>query len=165
MTSAVHLLEREMQPTERLEEIISIRVTARSASFRNEVSRAMPTYLRKSRDGCAELTLHQLLMNTLKILRVITRNAADHYAMKPTATMMQAASPMTDTKNRAIVHWPRIMNPMNRKMRRTRPASRKLRDPRQTHVWTFRDTLHSLFLAVAFADGRQTCEPALPREH
>lgn len=92
------------------------------------------THLRKSREGCAELTLHQLLMKTLKMLSVMTRNAADHFALNPTATILHAANPMMDTKNRAMVHVPRIMNPMNRKISNTRPASRKLHSRKSPSV-------------------------------
>lgn len=67
-----------------------------------------------------------MLAKTLKMLRTTTRNMADHLALKPTATITHAPRPMIDTKTRAMVHVPWIMKPRKRKMRRTRPASKKL---------------------------------------
>ena len=108
--------------TKRLEEIISI--TSLSG---NSWVQENPTHFKKSRVGCAEWTDHQLLANTLKILRTITRNAADHLALNPTATITQAARPTMDTKTRMMLHSPWIMKPKKRKMSSTRPARRKLK--------------------------------------
>jgi hypothetical protein len=85
------------------------------------------THLRKSLVGCAEWILHQLFTATLKTLRVITRNAADHLALKPTATIMQAMKPNNDKNARPMLHSPWKIKPRKRKMRRTRPARRKLK--------------------------------------
>ena len=84
--------------------------------------------MRKSLAGCAEWTLHQLFTATLKTLRVMTRNDADHLALKPTATMMHAIKPTRERKARAMLHVPWRIKPRKRKMRRTRPASRKLKE-------------------------------------
>ena len=77
--------------------------------------------------GCAAVTLHQLFTATLKILSVMTRNAADHLALKPTATIMHAMKPNIDRNARPMLHLPWKMKPRKRKMRRTRPARRKLK--------------------------------------
>lgn len=71
-------------------------------------------------------TLHQLLMNTLKMLSRRTRNEALYFALKPTATMMQAPRPTMETSTRAKDQEPWKTKPMKRKMRRMRPASWKL---------------------------------------
>lgn len=86
------------------------------------------THLRKSLAGCAEWTLHQLFTATLNTLRVRTRNDADHLALKPTATMIHAIKPNRDRNARPILHFPWKIKPRKRKMRRTRPARRKLRE-------------------------------------
>ncbi len=65
-------------------------------------------------------------MNTLKTLSMRTKNPADHFALKPTATMMHATRPTTETNTREMLHCPRRMKPTNRKMSRMRPASKKL---------------------------------------
>jgi hypothetical protein len=88
------------------------------------------THLRKSLVGCAEWTLHQLFTATLKTLRVMTRNAADHLALKPTATIIHAMKPNNDRIARPMLHSPWRTKPRNRKMRRTRPARRKLKQIR-----------------------------------
>lgn len=85
------------------------------------------THLRKSLVGCAEWTLHQLFTATLKTLRVMTRNAADHLALKPTATIMHAMKPNNDRNARPMLHSPWRIKPRKRNMRRTRPARRKLK--------------------------------------
>ncbi len=84
------------------------------------------SYFKKSRVGCAECTDQKLFAMTLNPLRMTTKNAADHFALKPTATITHATSPTMDTKMRPIDHDPWIMNPKKRNMRRTRPASKKL---------------------------------------
>jgi hypothetical protein len=86
------------------------------------------THLRKSLAGCAEWTLHQLFTATLNTLRVRTRNDADHLALKPTATIIHAIKPNRDRNARPIFHFPWKIKPRKRKMRRTRPARRKLRE-------------------------------------
>jgi hypothetical protein len=58
----------------------------------------------------------------------MTRNVADHFALKPTATIVHAASPKRDMKTRPMLHSPCMMKPKKRKMRRTRPARRKLKN-------------------------------------
>lgn len=83
--------------------------------------------MRKSLVGCAAVTLHQLFTATLKILSVMTRKAADHLALKPTATIMHAMKPNIDRNARPMLHLPWKMKPRKRKMRRTRPARRKLK--------------------------------------
>lgn len=85
------------------------------------------THLRKSLVGCAEWTLHQLFTATLNVLSVMTRNAADHLALKPTATIMHAMKPNKDRNARPMLHLPWKIKPRKRKMRRTRPARRKLK--------------------------------------
>ena len=82
--------------------------------------------MRKSLAGCAEWTLHQLFTATLNTLRVMTRNDADHLALKPTATMIHAIRPNKERNARPILHFPWTIKPRKRKMRRTRPARRKL---------------------------------------
>ena len=67
-----------------------------------------------------------MFAKTLKILNTITRNAADHLALKPTATIAHAPIPTTETMTRTILHCPCRMKPRKRKMSKTRPASRKL---------------------------------------
>ena len=86
--------------------------------------------MRKSLAGCAEWTLHQLFTATLNTLRVRTRNVADHLALKPTATMMHAIKPTRESKARPMFHVPWKIKPRKRNIRRTRPASRKLRERR-----------------------------------
>ena len=73
------------------------------------------SYFKKSRCGCAECTDHQLLTMTLKPERIRTRKAADHFALKPTATMTQAAKPTIETKIRPTDHWPWRTKPRKRK--------------------------------------------------
>lgn len=68
-----------------------------------------------------------MFANTLKVLRMRTRNAADHLALKPTATIPHAPKPTIDTNRRAMLHVPWIMKPKNKKISRTRPASKKLK--------------------------------------
>ena len=62
------------------------------------------SYLRKSRFGCAEWTAQKLLAITLKMLKTVTRNAADHLALKPTATMTHATKPRSETNALPILH-------------------------------------------------------------
>lgn len=83
-----------------------------------------------SSDACLPSTAkaHQLLMNTLKTLSRVTRKLALHFALKPTATMIQAPSPTIETTTRANDHEPWKMNPMKRKIRRILPASWKLEE-------------------------------------
>lgn len=69
---------------------------------------------------------HQLLMKTLKTLKRVTKKLALHFALNPTATMMHAPNPTIETRTRANDQFPWKMKPMNRKMRRIRPASWKL---------------------------------------
>ena len=84
------------------------------------------THFKKSLCGCAECTLQKLFANTLKMLNVSTKNAADHLALKPSTTIMQAARPTMVMRKRPMDHEPWITKPTKRKMRRTRPARRKL---------------------------------------
>ena len=48
-------------------------------------------------------------------------------ALKPTATMTQAARPTIETNTRMKFHSPWRMKPRKRKIRRTRPVRRKLK--------------------------------------
>lgn len=66
------------------------------------------------------------MMNTLKTDSRITRNAADHLALNPTAIIPHAMRPKMETRVRAIDHWPCRMKPIKRKIKRTRPTSWKL---------------------------------------
>lgn len=106
--------------------------------------------LRKSRWGCAECTLHQLLMRTLKIESMVTRNDADHFALKPIATMTQAMRPKTETITRETDQVPWKMKPMKRKMRRMRPASWKLRELEGA----LKISTHYLRRSVSLIEGR-----------
>jgi hypothetical protein len=60
------------------------------------------------------------------MLNSATKKLALHLALKPTATMIQAPNPTIETTTRANDQLPWKMKPMNRKMRRIRPASWKL---------------------------------------
>jgi hypothetical protein len=112
--------------------------------------------------GCAEWTLHQLFTATLKTLRVITRNAADHLALKPTATIMHAMKPNNDKIARPMLHSPWRINPRNRNMRRTRPARRKLKADKITVIG---ERSCVLFPAVILADARDTRKQRFARHH
>lgn len=81
----------------------------------------------KSSEGLLGCKLHQLFTNTLATLNTVTNRLALHLALKPTATMIQAARPRRETMARKRVNLPWKANPMNRKIKRTRPASWKLR--------------------------------------
>lgn len=140
----------EKTRTERLEEVVpNVDKSAQHRWARENGE----TYLRKSRWGCAECTDHQLLANTLKILKTTTRNAADHFALKPMATMTHAARPIIETRTRAMLHSPCRMNPRNRKIKRTRPARRKLYN-RQTAVNTRVKSAHYFLRSVSLIVGK-----------
>ena len=113
------------------------------------------THLRKSLVGCAEWTLHQLFTATLKTLRVMTRNAADHLALKPTATIMHAMKPNNDKNARPILHSPWRIKPRKRNIRRTRPARRKLKADK---ISVAEERSCVLFPAVILTDARDTSE-------
>lgn len=112
--------------------------------------------------GCAEWTLHQLFTATLKTLRVMTRNAADHLALKPTATIMHAMKPNNDMNARPILHSPWRIKPRKRNIRRTRPARRKLKADKISVAGERRCVL---FPAVILADARDTSKQLLARYH
>jgi hypothetical protein len=120
------------------------------------------THFRKSLVGCAEWTLHQLFTATLKTLRVMTRNAADHLALKPTATIMHAMKPNSDRNARPMLHSPWRIKPRNRNMRRTRPARRKLKADK---ISVAGERSCVLFPAVILTDTRDTSEQLLARHH
>jgi hypothetical protein len=65
-------------------------------------------------------------MKTLKTLNRVTRKLALHFALNPTATMIQAPKPTIETMTLAKDHEPWKMNPIKRKIKRIRPASWKL---------------------------------------
>lgn len=111
--------------TKSLEEIVPEKgglVSNEVSCKRNEVA----TYLRKSLVGCAVETFHQLFAKTLNTLKTNTKNVADHLALKPTATITHAISPIMETITRETVHFPCRMNPRKRKISKIRPARRKL---------------------------------------
>ncbi len=112
--------------------------------------------------GCAEWTLHQLFTATLKTLSVMTRNAADHLALKPTATIMHAMKPNNDRNARPMLHSPWRIKPRKRNMRRTRPARRKLRTGKIS-VAGKRSSV--LFSTVILTDAWDTSEQLLARHH
>jgi hypothetical protein len=120
------------------------------------------THLRKSLVGCAEWTLHQLFTATLKTLRVMTRNAADHLALKPTATITHAIKPNSDRNARPMFHSPWRTKPRKRKMRRTRPARRKLKAYK---ISVAGERSCVLFSAVILADARDTSKQLLAGHH
>ena len=95
-------------------------------------------------------TVHQLLANTLNMLNTSTRKAADHLALKPTATIMHAARPTIDTNTRTILHSPWRIKPRKRKIKSTRPARRKLEWQVRQFVGR-KDPVCLLFLAVSLA--------------
>lgn len=98
----------------------------RKVKYKNSHNVWKKSYFKKSLCGWAEWTAHQLFAKTLKMLNTTTRKAADHLALKPTATMTQAARPMMETKTRMKFHSPWRMKPRKRKIKRTRPVRRKL---------------------------------------
>jgi hypothetical protein len=122
------------------------------------------TDFRKSLAGCAEWTLHQLFTATLKTLSVMTRNDADHLALKPTATITHATRPNRDKNARPMFHVPWKINPRKRKMRRTRPARRKLKAIRPREAPQGRKS-SALFPAVVLTDARDTGEQLFARHH
>jgi hypothetical protein len=66
------------------------------------------------------------LIKTLKTLKRVTRKLALHFALNPTATMIHAPRPTIETTTLAKDHFPWKMNPINKKIKRIRPASWKL---------------------------------------
>jgi hypothetical protein len=114
-------------------------------------------YFKKSRWGCFDGILQKLLAKALKMLRTMTKKAADHLALKPTATIEQAARPKMETNSLAILHSPWMMKPMNRKIRRTRPARRKLEGRkvsfRNGYIETTERT-HYFLRSVSLIEGR-----------
>lgn len=104
-------------------------------------------------------------MKTLKTLRTRTRKAADHFALKPIATIVQAARPMSDTKKRPMLHSPRKAKPMKRKIKSTRPASKKLRAEASALGGAKAMRGIVLFLAVRLTQTREPSKERLARVH
>jgi hypothetical protein len=99
-----------------------------------------------------------LLANTLKILSTTTRNAADHLALKPTATITQAARPMTETNTRTKLHSPWRTNPRNRKINNTRPVRRKLCERLNDEDAFYSKKMDSLFSAIVLRKSGKACK-------
>lgn len=71
------------------------------------------------------LTVQKLLIKRLKMLRITTNKTALSFALNPTTTMTQATNPSILTITLVILHSPENTNPINKKIRRTLPASWK----------------------------------------
>src|SRR5690349_14125831 len=81
------------------------------------------SYFKKSLWDDEFSTDHQLLTTMLKTDKKRTKNIADHLALNPTATITQAPNPMAAPIKRVNDHDPWRIKPINKKIKRTRPAS------------------------------------------
>jgi hypothetical protein len=92
-------------------------------------------------------------MNTLKTLKRVTRKLALHFALNPTATMIQAPNPTMETMTRAKDHDPWKINPMKRKISRIRPANWKLSISTDPRSLSGEAGTHYFLLSVSLRDG------------
>lgn len=136
-TSWAHVDEEDESSHDRCN-TISTTIPCKEEGRGNLQSVWKKSYFKKSLVGWLAWTLHQLFANTLNTLRTRTRNTALHLALNPMATITQATKPMTETKTLAMDQVPWMMKPRKRKMRRTRPARRKLKARVRTcKAWSY----------------------------